>query len=216
MPSEVLKRYPHLDLTDEDFAWLGAIVAYWAAAENKLEGLIHDLAGIDPVIGAPHTEKRIISFEKKIETAKKLLTSACAGFPLCQEIGRALMIRGKELSKDRKVIAHWNPQRGSPLATDMRFVDIYGYSVPQESPHLENGLISGLFGPHFERTGCPKAGTSIQCDPSLDNCGTRTSTSGLVMREPTDQSANPQLHFRSRKNEGMAEVRWTSRHGKSS
>ena len=70
---------------------------------------------------------------------------------------------------------------------------------------MENGLISGLFGPHFERTGCPKAGTSIQCDPSLDNCGTRTSTSGLVIREPTDQSANTQLHFRSRKNEGMAE-----------
>ena len=102
-----------------------------------MEGLIHDLAGIDPVIGAPHTEKRIISFEKKIETAKKLLTSACAGFPLCQEIGRALMIRGKELSKDRKVIAHWNPQRGSPLATDMRFVDIYGYSVQQKSSSRE-------------------------------------------------------------------------------
>jgi len=74
----------------------------------------------------------------------------------------------------------------------------------QESPHFENGLISALFGPHVERMGSPAPHLSWR-DLSLDDCGTRTRTSGLVIRDSPHQNANLQLHFGPRKNEGMAE-----------
>src|SRR5208337_3432329 len=79
-----------------------------------------------------------------------------------------------------------------------------GRSAPQESPHFENGLISALFGPHVERMGSPKAPHLSWRDLSLDDCETRTRTSGLVIRESPHQNANLQLHFGPRKNEGMA------------
>ncbi len=78
-------------------------------------------------------------------------------------------------------------------------------SMPQESPHFENGLISALFGPHVERMGSPKAPRFSWRDLSLDDCETRTCTSGLVIRDSPHQNANLQLHFGPRKNEGMAE-----------
>jgi len=71
---------------------------------------------------------------------------------------------------------------------------------PQESPHFENGLISALFGPHE-----PQAPHLSWRDLSLDDCETRTRTSGLVIRDSPHQNANLQLHFGPRKNEGMAE-----------
>ena len=84
-----------------------------------------------------------------------------------------------------------DPNRGSP--------------IPQESPHFENGLISALFGPHVQRMGSPKAPHLSWRDLSLDDCETRTRTSGLVIRDSPHQNANLQLHFGPRKNEGMAE-----------
>ena len=77
--------------------------------------------------------------------------------------------------------------------------------APQESPHFENGLISALFGPHVQRMGSPKAPHLSWRDLSLDDCETRTRTSGLVIRDSPHQNANLQLHFGPRKNEGMAE-----------
>src|SRR5271166_6579185 len=77
--------------------------------------------------------------------------------------------------------------------------------APQESPHFENGLISALFGPHVERMGSPKAPHLSWRDLSLDDCETRTRTSGLVIRDSPHQNANLQLHFGPRKNEGTAE-----------
>src|SRR5208282_1428910 len=53
----------------------------------------------------------------------------------------------------------------------------------QESPHFENGLISALFGPHVERMGSPKAPHLSWRELSLDDCETRTRTSGLVIRD---------------------------------
>src|SRR5271166_1197798 len=79
-------------------------------------------------------------------------------------------------------------------------------SSPQESPHFEDGLISALFGPHIERMGSPKAPHLSWRDLSLDDCETRTRTSGLVIRDSPHQNANLQLHFGPRKNEGMAEA----------
>jgi len=54
--------------------------------------------------------------------------------------------------------------------------------------------------------GSPKAPHLSWRDLSLDDCETRTRTSGLVMRDSPYQTANLQLHFGPRKNEGMAEV----------
>src|SRR5271167_2263522 len=65
--------------------------------------------------------------------------------------------------------------------------------------------VGALFGPHVERMGSPKAPHLSWRDLSLDDCETRTRTSGLVIRDSPHQNANLQLHFGPRKNEGMAE-----------
>src|SRR5271167_3754602 len=65
--------------------------------------------------------------------------------------------------------------------------------------------VGALFGPHVERMGSPKAPHLSWRDLSLDDCETRTRTSGLVIRDSPHQNTNLQLHFGPRKNEGMAE-----------
>ena len=97
---------------------------------------------------------------------------------------------------------------GAILATGHAYASFhssYCSGQPQESPHFENGLISALFGPHVQRMGSPKAPHLLWRDLSLDDCETRTRTSGLVIRDSPHQNANLQLHFGPRKNEGMAE-----------
>jgi hypothetical protein len=123
-PSKVLNFYPHLALSDDDFAWLGAIMAYWAIAEHEVEGVIADLAKIDAAAGRHFTAKRIVSFDSKIDAAKKLLTIMCKAYPEHHQIGRLLMIKGKQLSKSRKQVAHWIPQRYAGSHEHLSFVDL--------------------------------------------------------------------------------------------
>ena len=80
-------------------------------------------------------------------------------------------------------------------------------SAPQESPHFESGLISALFGPQVGRTGSPKTPHWAWRDLFLDDCETRTRTSGLVIRDSSHRNTNFRLHFGLRKNEGIAEDR---------
>jgi hypothetical protein len=49
---------------------------------------------------------------------------------------------------------------------------------------------NALFGPHVERMGSPKAPHLPWLDLSLDDCETRTRTSGLVIRESPHENAN--------------------------
>src|SRR5271156_6637505 len=75
--------------------------------------------------------------------------------------------------------------------------------------HLRNPLISrtALFRRFFALTwanpGVLRPVMSV-AGPLLDNCETRTRSSGLVMRESSHQTVNLQLLFGPRKNEGMA------------
>jgi hypothetical protein len=126
-PSKVLNFYPHLALSDDDYAWLGAVIAYWALAEHQVEGLIADLAKIDETTGRQFTAKRIVSFDSKIDAAKKLLTLVCGTYPEHQQIGRLIMIKGKQLSKSRKQVAHWIPQRYADSQEHLSFVDLPHY-----------------------------------------------------------------------------------------
>ncbi len=101
---------------------------------------------------------------------------------------------GRQRNKLHQIIQkHWNP------ATAALPPEVSGIPSFRERPDF------GAFGPHVERMGSPKAPHLSWRDLSLDDCETRTRTSGLVIRDSPHQNANLQLHFGPRKNEGMAE-----------
>lgn len=123
MPSSVLNRMQHLPLSDEDLAWLGAITAYWSFGEQQLELLISILARSNLVIGHAFIGKRIIPFDQKIKNAKKLIRLILRNAPHAQEVGIALMTRGKQLSEQRKRIGHWIVQSNQPIRDGISFTD---------------------------------------------------------------------------------------------
>jgi hypothetical protein len=104
-PSAILKHGSHLPLNDEDYAWLGAITAHWAFGEQQVEMLICLLARLDITDGQQFLVKRN-GFDQKIRNAKKLIRMRLSPIPLHEEIGIALMIRGKQLSEKRKRAGH--------------------------------------------------------------------------------------------------------------
>src|SRR5208337_2762937 len=92
---------------------------------------------------------------------------------------------------------------------------VAGCAAPQSGlrTHHISGIPSfrerpdfGAFRPSRRANGEPQAPHLSWRDLSLDDCETRTRTSGLVIRDSPHQNANLQLHFGSRKNEGMAEM----------
>jgi hypothetical protein len=141
MPSKILKRSP-LSLSDEDLAWLGAITANWAFGEQSVEMLIFILARVDLLDGQKFLAKRV-GFDQKIADAKKLIKMRLSASPLHEEIGRALMIRGKELSGKRKRTAHWISQSHQPDAGALSFTDLAN-SVKSLEPDVKKEIFSQL------------------------------------------------------------------------
>lgn len=121
-PSEALRSYSRLSLTDNDFAWIGAVVSHWTVAEHYLEVLIGALASVDEAATKDSLIERSKNFDSQIKLAKTLLKSMCSGFCKHQEIGRLLMIEGKKISVERNKFAHWLTQRGDN-DTDILFID---------------------------------------------------------------------------------------------
>lgn len=133
MPSSLLNHLPHLPLSDEDLAWIGAVTAYWAFGEQQIEMLICTFARSDLSVGQCFVEKRVISFDQKIRNAKKIIRLTLHKSPLAQEIGVALMIKGKQLSEKRKRFGHWIAQNRAPIHEGMSFVDFANVLYGQES-----------------------------------------------------------------------------------
>lgn len=68
-PSLKLTQGMRLKLTDHDLAWIGAITAHWAFAEQMLDFLINMFA-------AGHNNAvRRTNFSSKLDDAKKLIRS---------------------------------------------------------------------------------------------------------------------------------------------
>jgi hypothetical protein len=143
-PSEALRSYSRLSLTDDDFAWIGAVVSHWTVAEHYLEILISALASVDEAYTKESLIKRSKNFSSQIELAKTLLKSMCSGFGKHQDIDRSLMIEGKKISLERNKFAHWLSQRGDN-GTDIRFIDFSGHRKwPEDRDNFTEERIKDL------------------------------------------------------------------------
>ncbi len=101
LPSKKLTQGMRLNLTDHDLAWIGAITAHWAYAEQMLDFLINMFA-------AGHSQEiRQMNFGRKLDDAKRLIRSRLEKNSIGVDIGISLMVRAKELSEDRKRFGHW-------------------------------------------------------------------------------------------------------------
>lgn len=123
MPSEYLDKYGGIAVDDAHLAWIGAITTYFAFGEQAIELLISLLSRTDPESYIEFYRERTINFERKTDCAKKLMRKLFPDGSKALDIGVALMTRGKELSKSRKLAAHWIAQS---RADSLLFSDLGG------------------------------------------------------------------------------------------
>jgi hypothetical protein len=120
MPSEALAQYAGLGLNDEDYAWTGAIVTYWALAESELDTVIFNICQFN---NPARKLSYRAGFKTKLDYLEKLLTNLPSEWKVFTEIGRALIAKGYKISLHRNIVAHWIQQRG-PSADSAKFLRV--------------------------------------------------------------------------------------------
>jgi hypothetical protein len=130
-----------LNLSDFEYAWIGAVTAHWAFAEHVIDGIIA-LLGTFHKDGQGLAAKRSFNFIDKVDTAKKLIRLHFPEVTLEREVGIALLTRGKELSQSRKKFGHWIAGHGD--SESVAFLDANFCEFKFERVNLSHAEIRSL------------------------------------------------------------------------
>jgi hypothetical protein len=129
-------------ITVEDRTAIGAIVTSWASAESEFELLIGILSHNDVTSLQALAPQRLVSFEKKVDLAKKLIKLTCQDHPDFVDASRDLFSNGKRLANERKIAAHWRATRVAQYP-GLSFLDLgLPWAVPSGVTWQDGDLVS--------------------------------------------------------------------------